>query len=171
MRLKSTLLATKLGSMLCIADDEKLYLLEFVDREGLEAKQARLSKQLKATITPGETTISKQTKKEIDAYFDGDLKQFTVPLQLIGSDFQKQVWHALSKIPLGETRAYAEIATALKRPKAYRAVAKANSTNPIAIIIPCHRVINSNGELGGYAGGIDRKQWLLQHEGVASKSW
>jgi len=164
LMLKATWLDTPLGSMLCVADDAELYLLEFIDRCGLELEIVRLRKRLKAAIISGETSITQQTKQEIDGYFKGDFKAFTVPLHLVGSDFQKQVWDELMKIPLGETRAYADIAKAIKRPKAFRAVARANGTNQIAIIIPCHRVINTNGNIGGYAGGVNRKQWLLQHE-------
>lgn len=83
---------------------------------------------------------------------------------MIGSSFQMRVWEELEKIPFGQTRSYQEIATAIGRPTACRAVARANSTNQLAIIIPCHRVINSSGALGGYAGGLSRKQWMLKHE-------
>lgn len=164
MILKAAWLDTKLGPMLCIADDKGLYLLEFMDRRGLEPEVERFKKRAKAAIILGETSITRQTIKEINAYFKGKLDDFTVPLHLIGSDFQMQVWHELIKIPIGETRAYSDIAKTIKQPKAFRAVARANSTNQIAIIIPCHRVINANGKLGGYAGGVHRKQWLLQHE-------
>jgi AraC family transcriptional regulator of adaptative response/methylated-DNA-[protein]-cysteine methyltransferase len=98
-------------------------------------------------------------------YFSGVNHEFITPLALLGSPFQVQVWEELIRIPKGETRSYAQLASAIGRPSAYRAVARANGANQIAIVIPCHRVINSSGELGGYGGGIKRKQWLLDHEG------
>jgi O-6-methylguanine DNA methyltransferase len=105
--------------------------------------------------------------RELEAYFAGIIQEFKTPLflfSLIGSPFQKRVWEELQKIPRGETRSYAEIAKAIGKPSAFRAVALANGANQIAIVIPCHRVINSNGDLGGYGGGIKRKEWLLKHE-------
>lgn len=162
--LKSETLETPLGSMLSLADEYHLYWLDFTDRQGFEKRVARLSQQLRATISPGETRISRQIKLELSHYFSGERSYFETPIAWIGSDFQQQVWQQLRSIPVGETRSYLDIAKALKRPTACRAVARANSSNPLAIIVPCHRVIQSNGNLGGYAGGIHRKTWLLQHE-------
>ena len=98
------------------------------------------------------------------AYFEGKRQDFKTPLFLLGSPFQKRVWEELMKISPGKTRSYAEIAMAIGKPTAYRAVANANGANQLAIVIPCHRVINSNGELGGYGGGIARKKWLIDLE-------
>ncbi|OYK80341.1 bifunctional transcriptional activator/DNA repair enzyme protein Ada [Coxiella burnetii] len=162
--LKATWLDTKLGQMVAIADDTGLYLLEFSDRRGLEREIERLREKLKAAIIPGETSVIDRIKKEIRQYFAGKRMVFETPLHLIGPPFQKKVWEALRKIPPGETRSYVDIAKFIKEPKAYRAVARANGANQLAIIIPCHRVINANGDLGGYGGGITRKQWLLEHE-------
>jgi len=162
--LKSAQLDTQLGPMTAIADDEKLYLLEFVDRPGLEREIEQLRKKLKISIIPGNTKIIKQIETEITEYFDGKINQFETPVYQLGSPFQKTVWDALCKIPPGETRSYSEIAKSINKPTACRAVARANGSNQLAIIIPCHRVINANGELGGYAGGVARKQWLLDHE-------
>ncbi len=162
--LKAAWIDTKLGPMLSIADDNGLYLLEFVDRRGLEREVERLRKKLQAAIIPGETHIIKKIKKELMDYFNGKKCQFKTPLILIGSLFQKSVWGTLQKIPPGETRSYLDIAKAVKKPTAFRAVANANGANQLAIIIPCHRVINANGDLGGYGGGISRKQWLIDHE-------
>ena len=162
--LKSAWLDTRLGPMISIADDEKLYLLEFIDRRGLEREVEQLRKKLKIAIIPGNTKIIKQIETEITEYFDGKRNQFETPLYRLGSPFQKTVWDALCKIPAGETRSYLDIAKSINKPTACRAVARANGSNQLAIIIPCHRVINSNGELGGYAGGIAKKQWLLEHE-------
>jgi O-6-methylguanine DNA methyltransferase len=101
---------------------------------------------------------------ELDAYFKGALKKFTVPLDLQGSDFQKKVWMELLTIPYGETRSYEQQTTRLGDLKAIRAVASANGKNRIAIVVPCHRVIGKNGSLTGYAGGLDKKLWLLDFE-------
>jgi AraC family transcriptional regulator, regulatory protein of adaptative response / methylated-DNA-[protein]-cysteine methyltransferase len=162
--LKASWIDTPLGPMLAIADDQMLYLLEFVDRRGLEKEIERLRKKTKLPIIPGKPSPIKQIEVELEKYFSGQIQEFKTPLLLIGSPFQKTVWEELQKIPKGETRSYSEIAEAIGKPSAFRAVALANGANQFAIVIPCHRVINSNGELGGYGGGIKRKEWLLKHE-------
>lgn len=164
--LYSSWIETKLGSMLAITDKEQLYLLEFVDRRGLENEIVRLRKRLKAIILPEKQPIIDQLESELTDYFDDGIFNFQTPVHLIGSDFQQKVWLELQRIPLGETLSYKELAINIGNDKASRAVARANGANQIAILIPCHRVINSNGELGGYGGGVSRKQWLLQHEGA-----
>lgn len=110
--------------------------------------------------------ILMQTIEQLDEYFSRERTDFTVPIVLSGSVFQQQVWHALITIPFGKTWCYQELANAIGNPKAVRAVGLANSKNPISIIIPCHRVIGKNGKLTGYAGGVERKQVLLEHEGL-----
>jgi AraC family transcriptional regulator of adaptative response/methylated-DNA-[protein]-cysteine methyltransferase len=162
--LKASWLDTKLGPMIAIADDEALYLLEFVDRRGLEREVERLRERTKSAILPGTTEPIHSIEQELTQYFEGVLKEFKTPLHTLGSPFQKRVWEELQNIPYGETHSYAEIAASLGKPLAFRAVANANGANQIAIVIPCHRVINSNGELGGYGGGITRKNWLINHE-------
>lgn len=162
--LKASWIDTPLGPMLAIADDQALYLIEFVDRRGLEKEIERLRKKTKFPIVPGKPNPIKQIEKELDEYFSGKIREFKTPLCLLGSPFQKRVWEELQKIPRGETRSYAEIARAIGKPSAFRAVALANGANQFAIVVPCHRVINSNGDLGGYGGGIKRKEWLLKHE-------
>jgi methylated-DNA-[protein]-cysteine S-methyltransferase len=107
-----------------------------------------------------------QAETELSAYFKGDLKVFTTPISASGTVFQKQVWHALTSIPYGETWSYQQLADAIGNPKAVRAVGLANGKNPVSVIVPCHRVIGKNGKLTGYAGGLARKEWLLKHEGV-----
>ncbi len=102
---------------------------------------------------------------QLDAYFNGTRTEFDLPLELQGTDFQRRVWRELIEIPFGSTRTYAEIAAALGDPKTVRAVGVANGRNPVAIIVPCHRVVGSDGSLIGYAGGLWRKEWLLAHEG------
>lgn len=103
-------------------------------------------------------------EKELAGYFAGALQTFTIPLQLKGTPFQESVWTGLQAIPYGLTWSYRSLSIHIKRESAHRAVANANGRNPLAIIIPCHRVIHSGGGLGGYAGGVERKQWLLDHE-------
>lgn len=162
--LKASWLATKLGPMIAIADEDALYLLEFGDQGGFEYEVNRLRVKTKLDIVPGVTFPIRSIEKELQLYFDGQLREFKTPLCLLGSLFQKNVWEALKKIPFGETRSYLDIAKAVGKPTAFRAVAMANRANQLAIIIPCHRVINANGKLCGYRGGLIRKQWLINHE-------
>jgi AraC family transcriptional regulator, regulatory protein of adaptative response / methylated-DNA-[protein]-cysteine methyltransferase len=162
--LKAAWLDTRLGPMIAIADDNGLYLLEFIDRRGLEREVERLRKKLRTAIIPGETSVIKSIESELTHYFEGKDLVFNTPIHFTGSPFQKMVWERLRKIPPGETRSYLEIAKSINMPTACRAVAQANGANPLVIIVPCHRVINTNGELGGYSGGVVRKQWLLEHE-------
>jgi AraC family transcriptional regulator of adaptative response/methylated-DNA-[protein]-cysteine methyltransferase len=162
--LKASWLDTPLGPMLAIGNDDALYLLEFVDRRGLEREIERLRKKIHSAIIPGTTKSIASIEKELVAYFKGDLKNFQTPVFLVGSPFQKMVWEELLNIPFGETCSYAQLAKRMGNPNAFRAVARANGANQFAIMIPCHRVINTNGELSGYGGGLSRKQWLIQHE-------
>lgn len=168
--LKAAWIDTILGPMIAIADEDGLYLLEFVDRRGLEREVQHLRKKLKVAIIPGETAIIQHIENEINQYFKGEIDEFKTPLHILGTTFQKMVWQELMKIPFGETRSYLDIAKYLNRPTAFRAVALANGANQLAIVIPCHRVINTNGKLGGYGGGISRKEWLLEHELKIKKS-
>jgi AraC family transcriptional regulator of adaptative response/methylated-DNA-[protein]-cysteine methyltransferase len=162
--LKTSWLDTPLGPMLAISDEEVLYLLEFVDRRGLEREIERLRLKTKSAIIPGSTGPIASIEAELKSYFEGNLHDFKTPIHLLGSPFQKLVWAELMRIPYGETRSYADQARAIGKQSAYRAVANANGANQFAILIPCHRIINSNGDLGGYGGGIARKRWLIDHE-------
>lgn len=162
--LKASWLDTQLGPMIAIADDSALYLLEFVDCRGLEREVECLKQKTKSAIISGSTRPIHSIESELTQYFDGNLIEFKTPLFLVGSPFQKNVWEALKNIPYGETRSYADIAKTIGKPTAFRAVAQANGANQLPLIIPCHRVINANGDLGGYSGGIPRKKWLLAHE-------
>ena len=155
---------TPLGPMVAGATEEGICLLEFADRPMLETQLKRLKKHLQATLLPGNTPLIQQLSEEMEAYFQGKLTSFEVPLLLPGSPFQQQVWKALQEIPYGETRSYKQQALAIDKPDATRAVARANGDNRIAIIVPCHRVIGHNGELRGYGGGIWRKKYLLDLE-------
>lgn len=162
--LKAAWLDTQLGPMIAIASEEALFLLEFVDRRGLEREIERLRHRTKMAIIPGTTSPIKMITHELQLYFAGQLSQFSTPIHLMGSPFQKRVWAELQAIPYGQTRSYGQLATSIGKPTAFRAVAQANGANQLAILIPCHRVINTNGDLGGYGGGISRKKWLLQLE-------
>ncbi|MBC2130790.1 bifunctional transcriptional activator/DNA repair enzyme AdaA [Listeria innocua] len=167
--LYSAWLETKLGSMLAISDDDSLLLLEFVDRKGLETEIKKLRMRLNAAITPEKTVIIQQIEAELARYFNGELIDFKTPIRYIGSDFQQSVWNELRRIPVGETISYKSLAEKLGRPTASRAVARANGANQLSIIVPCHRVINTNGALGGYGGGLARKEWLIKHEKMVPK--
>ncbi|WP_350029946.1 methylated-DNA--[protein]-cysteine S-methyltransferase [Chryseobacterium sp.] len=155
---------TILGTMVACADEHGICLLEFSDRKALPTELKNISKYFNANIVQGENPHFTILEKELSEYFDGKLTQFTVPLSPVGTAFQKQIWDILQKIPYGTTRSYQQQADILGAPKSVRAVANANGLNKISILIPCHRVIGSNGQLTGYGGGIWRKQKLLELE-------
>ena len=165
--LKADWLDTPLGPMICVVDQEKLHLLEFTDRKALPRELKQLCKVYGHVSSPigfGRTIVTDQVNKELDQYFSAKSACFTVPLAMHSTAFTHAVWDALQKIPAGETRSYSEVAIAVGKPAAVRAVARANGANPIAIIVPCHRVIGADGSLTGYGGGLWRKQKLLQLE-------
>ncbi len=155
---------TPIGTMYAAATEDGICMLEFTDRKMLETEFKDLAKSLNATIVQGENPHFKTLKRELKLYFEGKLKEFTVPLSPVGTEFQKSVWKILMKIPYGETWNYRKQSEILGDVKKVRAVANANGMNKISIIIPCHRVIGSNGTLTGYGGGIWRKQKLLELE-------
>lgn len=157
-------LETPLGPMIAVANDEGLCLLEFSDRRALETQAATMRRRLGQAVVPGKNPHLERVADELARYFEGTLTRFTVPLVRAGSEFQLAVWRRLEEVPYGRTACYAEIARAIGRPGANQAVGRANGDNRLAIIIPCHRVIRSDGHLCGYAGGLWRKQWLLDHE-------
>lgn len=157
-------LTTPLGPMFVCATGNGICLLEFVDRRMLETEFKDLQRLLNAKIITGENEHIKQAKKEIAEYFEGKRKKFDVKLQTPGTNFQNSVWDCLKEIDYGKTATYQEQAEKIKNPKAIRAVAFANGFNRISIIVPCHRVIGKNGKLTGYGGGIERKNWLINHE-------
>jgi len=115
-------------------------------------------------VTEADSEVLTLCRQELDSYFKGKLKKFTVPLNLEGTPFRKKVWEALLQIPYGETLSYKDISIMVDNPKAFRAVGGANHNNPVSIIVPCHRVIGSDGSLTGYGGGIENKKWLLDFE-------
>ena len=155
---------TPLGPMLAGAAGTKLCFLEFADRRMLERQLATLARRLECRFLPGNAPVLQLLNEQLDAYFAGRLQRFNVPLQAPGTEFQRAVWDRLLEIPYGETRSYADIAQVLGQPTATRAVARANGTNRIAILIPCHRVIGKDGSLTGYGGSLWRKQRLLELE-------
>ncbi len=162
--LSAAWLDTRLGPMLAIADEDALHLLEFVDRRGLEREVEKLRKRKRCGIVPGRAGPIDSIESELKGFFKGESFSFETPLQLHGSPFQQSVWRELQQIPPGMTLSYSELAKKVDRPKAVRAVASANGANQLALVVPCHRVIQLDGGLGGYAGGLVRKQWLLDHE-------
>jgi AraC family transcriptional regulator of adaptative response/methylated-DNA-[protein]-cysteine methyltransferase len=153
-----------LGPLVAGATSQGVCLLEFSDRRMLEAQFATIKKLFKLPVIPGANEHLQTLERELAAYFAGDLQEFTVPLVYPGTPFQRRVWEQLLAIPYGETRSYEELAQAVGVPKAARAVGRANGLNRIAIVIPCHRVVNKDGQLGGYGGGLRRKEFLLELE-------
>lgn len=162
-------LSTPLGPMVAVASEVGLCLLEFLDRRMLETNFRSLRHRTGRPIVPGCSPFLDQIESELTEYFGGKRKRFGVSLHVAGTAFQEQVWNGLLKVPFGETCSYQELAVAIGRPSAVRAVAKANGDNRLGIVIPCHRVIGSDGSLTGYGGGVDRKARLLEIEGAWPK--
>jgi len=159
-----TRIETPLGPMFACAVEQGICLLEFTDRKMLETQFKSLARMLNANIIQGKNHNFDLLEQQLREYFEGKRKEFTVPVFTPGTEFQRMVWHELQNIPYGSLRTYKEQASAIQKPKAVRAVATANGMNRIAIIIPCHRVIGSDGELTGYGGGIWRKKKLIELE-------
>jgi AraC family transcriptional regulator, regulatory protein of adaptative response / methylated-DNA-[protein]-cysteine methyltransferase len=153
-----------LGPLVAGATNQGVCLLEFSDRRMLEAQFATIRKRFAVPAVPGSNEHLQKLEAELERYFAGRLREFSVPLIYPGTDFQRRVWRELLKIPYGETCSYEDIAAAIGDRKAVRAVGRANGMNRIAIVIPCHRVVNKGGALGGYGGGLRRKQFLLDLE-------
>lgn len=171
--LHSLLIPTPLGEMLAIASDRGLCLLDFAEQKGLERHTAQVrqahggvegASATPATAATAATAVLHATQLQLAQYFAGQRQTFEVPLDLVGTDFQVRVWQTLLRIPFGQTCSYAQQSEALGQPRAVRAVANANGQNKISIIVPCHRVVGSNGTLTGYAGGLPRKQALIALE-------
>ncbi len=157
-------LDSPIGTVLIVVDDERLCALDFAD---CEQRMMTLLQRRYRSVHLVQTTNPAGFSSRIHAYFAGDYQSLdTIPISIDGTDFQQQVWTALRTIRPGTTIYYRELAAKLEKPTAYRAVGAANSLNPIGIVLPCHRVIGADASLTGYAGGLARKQWLLQHEGV-----
>lgn len=155
---------TPLGPLVAVADGKHLVLLEFTERRMLEAQFATLRRLFRKAVVPGENAVLRRLRLELGEYFRGRRKEFTVPVEYPGSPFQKKVWNELRRVPYGATIAYEDLARRVRSPRAARAVGRSNGLNRIAILIPCHRVLNKGGGLGGYGGGLWRKQALLELE-------
>ena len=155
---------TKIGELILGSFDRKLCMLDFRYRKMRVTVDNRIKKGLDAEFIEHDDEILKETRRQLDEYLAGDRKEFDLPLLMVGTDFQKSVWSALSKIPYGTTSTYLQLAKDINNEKAVRAVASANGANSISLIIPCHRVIGSNGELVGYGGGLPAKKRLLKLE-------
>jgi len=162
--LRARWLPTPLGPMLAIASGEGIVLLEFVDRRGLPAELAALRRETGGAIVPGDSDHLDRLAEWLDRYFAGAAADVDVPIAVRGSPFRRSVWSQLLDIPAGQTRSYAELAATIGAPRAARAVARANGANRISLLVPCHRVVGSDGSPTGYGGGLWRKRWLLEHE-------
>ena len=162
--IKMSRFLSPLGPLVVAATQPHICLLEFADRENLDMQLNRVCKAYDAVFAPGTNDVIKQLDGELKEYFEGSRKKFTVPLESIGTDFQMTVWSQLQKIPYGLTDSYEQMAKKINKPGAQRAVGRANGDNRLAIVIPCHRIIRSDGSLSGYGGGVWRKKWLLEHE-------
>lgn len=156
-------LETPIGPMLAIVNNDGLHLLEFAERKALAREILQIKSKI-GGIGFKDHKLFAELQKELDLYFSGKLRNFTIPIAQHGTKFEKSAWRSLLSIPYGEIRTYAFQASSIENPKAVRAVARANGANKIAIIIPCHRVIGSDGTMTGYGGKIWRKEWLLNHE-------
>lgn len=159
-----SIILTPLGDMLAVATNKGICTLAFIDNTPVEAHLKELSVFIGCTPLTGENIYIQQLQEELAAYFAKKRIVFQTPLDLYGTAFQKKVWQTLATIPYGTTISYKEESERMDMPSAFRAVANANGKNRIAIVLPCHRVIGSNGKLHGYSSGVWRKQWLLNHE-------
>jgi len=165
MRLQLDRFASPVGNLLLAHDEhETLRALDFGDDE---ARTRRLLRSRYGDVALVSGRAPSRTVESLQAYFDGDLDALApVTVATGGTEFQRRVWAALREIPSGTTRTYGDLAAQLGEPGAARAVGLANGANPVAIVVPCHRVIGSGGALTGFGGGLERKRWLLEHEGV-----
>ncbi len=159
---------TPCGELLVATDDEgALRALDWSDHEGRVRQLLRLQYPQHIVQLVGTPQRPSSARSALEAYVSGDLHAIdAVVVRMGGTPFQQEVWAALRHIPVGKTLSYAELALRLNRPRAVRAVGMANGANPISIVVPCHRVIGADGSLTGYGGGLPRKRWLLEHEGV-----
>lgn len=158
------LVPSPIGDFVAGATANGLCLFEFSDRGGLEKIAARVQRRYRSALTPGHSRHIDQAAAEMMEYFRGSRRSFDVPLDVDGTPFEVQVWDELLRIPYAETRAYGQLATKMGKPGAARAVGRANGANYVAVMIPCHRVIEEGGGLRGYGGGLWRKRYLLDLE-------
>jgi methylated-DNA-[protein]-cysteine S-methyltransferase len=165
MKLHLERLPTAIGDMLIVTDDhDRLRALDFAD---YEKRMLTLLRRHYGEVALAERTAHSPARRAVEAYMAGNLRALDdIEVATGGTEFQRQVWAALRAIPVGETVSYGRLAERIGRPKAVRAVGLANGSNPVGVVVPCHRVIGSSGHLTGYAGGMERKEWLLKHEGA-----
>ena len=157
---------TKIGELILGSFEGKLCLLDFRYRKMRETVDGRIKKGLNANFVEHDDEILEKIREQLDEYLDRTRKEFDIPLLMVGTDFQKSVWAALMEVPYGTTSTYLQLAKNINNEKAVRAVAGANGANSIGIIIPCHRIIGSDGELVGYGGGLPVKKRLLKLEQI-----
>lgn len=170
MTLELTITQTPVGPMALYALDGELVGLTLDGRHGAEHPVARHLTRHLGVFTTRDVPDAAGAATRLARYFAGDVAALDEqPVRMLGTTFQRDVWSALRRIPAGETRSYGNLAKALRKPESVRAVAAANGANPVAVFVPCHRVIAADGTLWGYGGGLPMKQWLLRHEGAAFK--
>ena len=157
-------LPSPLGEMIAGATENGVCFLEWHDRGGVERIKERVIKRYKCELVEGENRHLKSLRQELNQYFVGALTEFKTPIDVTGTPFEMAVWKKLLQIPCGQTRSYGQLAVLLGKPGASRAVGRANGANYLGIVIPCHRIIEGNGNLRGYGGGVWRKKWLLELE-------
>ncbi len=157
---------TKIGELILGSFEGQLCMIDYRYRRMRTTVDNRLKKGLDAELVEKDNEVLIETRKQIDEYLNGERKEFNIPILMVGSDFQKTVWEALMKVQYGETASYLDLAKRINNEKAVRAVASANGANSIGLIIPCHRIIESNGGLGGYGGGLPVKKKLLKLESL-----
>ncbi|MFP3879355.1 MAG: methylated-DNA--[protein]-cysteine S-methyltransferase [Dehalococcoidia bacterium] len=162
---------TEIGELVLGSFGGKLCLLGFGGKKMRRAVDASIRRGLDAGFVERDDEILEKTRKQVDEYLTGNREEFDIPLLMVGTDFQRGVWKALMKVPYGVTSTYGQIAQDIGSPKAVRAVGNASSANPISIIVPCHRIIGSNGQLVGYGGGLSVKKRLLKLEQRDTSSW
>ena len=164
MPIYTKVLKTRVGTMIAAVNDNGIYQFDYEYRKMMPRIKERIAEFTGEDFEPGEHPLHTLLEAQMNEYFDGNRKEFDLPLQLAGSSFQQKVWNNLLEIPYGETRSYKKQSQVFGDEKAIRAIATANGANTHAIIIPCHRVIGADGSLTGYAGGLHHKKWLLEHE-------
>ena len=162
--LLASTIETPIGTMLAVASVDALLMLEYTDPDRIGPQSAAAERSFGRGFEGGRTPIHDAIEQELDAYFNGELREFQVPIELHGTEFQVSVWKRLLQIAYGETTSYGQLAKELGSPDAQRAVGKANGDNRLAIVVPCHRVVAADGSLHGYGGGLWRKQRLLEIE-------
>ena len=165
MKIITKNIKTPVGELILGSYNNQLCIADWRYRKMRTAIDNRIKKGLSADYEMGTSPIIERTEKQLAEYFSGERTNFDIPLLYVGTDFQKRVWDALTKIPYGKTETYLGLSKILGNPKAVRAVATANGANAISILVPCHRIIGSNGDLVGYAGGLPAKKKLLEKEG------